>query len=245
VSSAALSARVSVSVAVIAALVGSRPGAARAERDKFDKADGPTACRALDAKNNKERREYEKEQPAEPYKYPQPRNVLDAPWGEFFAGIGGSYDVLLATLIPHAGAQLRGAAPASVASWPWALSFGPPYTCSRREGTYDMRFFRVHRLLVEPGVVAGDRGIGFFTRPGYRFVYHPSDWVLGVGGGFGTTVEIAGNREPFRASLSPEAVLQFGNCCDHAYFTLAIRYDHYFTGRNNDIVGASLGFVYF
>ena len=81
-SSAALSARVSLSVAVIAAAVAARPGVARAERDKFDKADGPTACRALDAKNTKERREYEKEQPAEPYKYPQPRNVL---------GVGGGF----------------------------------------------------------------------------------------------------------------------------------------------------------
>lgn len=232
-----------VSAAVAALLA--PPARARAEKEKHEKQDGPTACRALDAKNTKERRAYEKEQPAEPYKYPAPRTILDAPWGEFFAGVGGSYDVLLATLIPHAGAQLRGASPASVASWPWSLSFGPPYACSRKEDTFDMRFFRVHRLLIEPGVVAGDRGVGFFTRPGYRFLYHPSDWVLGVGGGFGTTIEIAGNREPFRASLSPEAVVQFGNCCEHGFFTLAIRYDHYFAGRNLDIVGASLGFVYY
>jgi hypothetical protein len=45
--------------------------------------------------------------------------------------------------------------------------------------------------------------------------------VVGVGGGLGSTVEIAGNREPFRPSLSPEALMQFGHCCDAGYFTLA------------------------
>jgi hypothetical protein len=99
--------------------------------------------------------------------------------------------------------------------------------------------------MLEPGIIAGSRGAGFFTRPGYRFIYHPSDWVVGAGGGLGSTIEIAGNREPLRPSLSPEAVIQFGHCCDASYFTMALRYDRFFAGDTRNVVWASLGYTFF
>jgi hypothetical protein len=104
---------------------------------------------------------------------------------------------------------------------------------------------RAHRIMLEPGLVLADQGIGIWARPGYRFIYHPSDWVVGLGGGLGSTLEITGNKEPFRASIGPEVVLHFGHCCDRSYFTLALRYDYFAEGRESNVGGASLGYVYF
>jgi hypothetical protein len=100
--------------------------------------------------------------------------------------------------------------------------------------------------MLEPGIVSSDRGSGVFVRPGYRFLSHPSEWVVGAGGGLGTTIEITGNQEPHgRPSFSPEGVIQFGHCCDPGYFTLTLRYDHYFAGIVTDVVGGSLGYTFF
>jgi hypothetical protein len=104
--------------------------------------------------------------------------------------------------------------------------------------------------MLEPGIVASNRGSGFHVRHGYRFIYHASDWVVGVGGGIGSTIEVVGNREPFRYSVGPEFVLHFGNfhfgnCCAPSYFTLAFRYDRFFKGTNLNILGASLGYTFF
>lgn len=220
-------------------------GEARAELPKYDYADGPTACRAFDAKNERELADWSKTQPAVPYQYPREDNVLGAPWGPLTSGLGESFDLLLATVIPHFGAQTRAENPAAVVSWPLTLPIGPAFTCSRKQGTFTVRTFKSHRLLLEPGIVASKVGAGFFTRPGYRFLYHPSDWVVGAGGGLGTTLEISGNREPTRASLGPEAVIQFGHCCDASYFTFALRYDRFFSGTNLNILWGSLGFTFF
>jgi hypothetical protein len=212
----------------------------------MESADGVDACRAFDAKNDRERAAYEKTQPGAPYEYPRDPLVLGAPWGHFFDAVGGQAGGLIAaTLIPHAGAQLRGNAPAAVISWPWSLPIGPAWSCTRKPGTLTVRAHRPHRALIEPGIATGKNGTGFFVRPGYRFLHHPSDWVVGVGGGIGSTVEIAGNREPFRPSLSPEAVVHFGRCCDPSYFTLAVRYDRFFGGTIEDILTGSLGYTFF
>lgn len=219
-------------------------GEARAE-DKLETADGPTACREFDAKNERELAEWSKTQPAAPYAHPRPDDVLGAPWGPFLKGFGSHPDLLLATIIPHVGAQLRADAPAAVVSWPWQLPFGPAYTCSRRAGTFMVREHKAHRALLEPGFASGQRGTGLFVRPGYRFVFQPSEWVVGVGGGLGSTIELTGNREPTRLSVGPEALLRFGHCCDPGYFTLTFRYDHFFGGNVTDIFWGSLGFVYF
>ncbi len=219
--------------------------AAKAEDAVLDYADGPEACRAFASRNERELAAWSKTQPPIPYAYPQDDNVLGAPWGKLTSGVSATYDLMLASLLPHFGAQLRADSPALVVSWPWQVPLGPAFTCSRRRGSFTMRDFRSHRLLVEPGIIAGQRGVGVFVRPAYRFLYHPSDWVVGAGGGVGSTFELTGNREPPRPSLSPEAVIQFGHCCEASYFTLAMRFDRFFAGENRSILWGSLGFTFF
>jgi hypothetical protein len=235
-------------LAVSAALVTStRAREAHAEEpSELDTADGVDECEAFVAQNQKEMTAWEKSQPPVPYQYPREKMFLNAPWAQFFSNLGRSGELVLATLIPHVGAQFRSSAPAAHVSWPWSvLVFGPMYSCSRKKGTFRVHGHRVHRILLEPAVISSNRGIGFTVRPGYRFIWHPSSWVVGPGLGLGSTVEIKGNQEPFRYSIGPEAVAHFGTCCRSSYFTLAFRYDHFFKGNSRDIVGASLGYTFF
>lgn len=219
---------------------------ARADEAELEQANGSTDCRAMRDKNENETQLYEKRQPPVPYQYPRPNLVVNAPWGDFFKGVGTSSGVLLASVLPHIGAQARNGSPAILVSWPWSvLVFGPMYACTRKPGSYVVDGHRVHRILVEPGLNSGTTGTGFHTRLGYRFILHPTTWVVGPGLGLGSTVEIAGNKEPFRYSVSPEVVAHFGNCCSPNYFTFAFRYDHFFKGTNRDIVGGSLGYTFF
>ena len=222
-------------------------GEARAEEETpVEAANGSTDCRALRDKNEQELQLYEKRQPAVPYQYPRPNTVINAPWGEFFKGVGASGGLILSTILPHVGAQYRGGSPAILLSWPWSvLVIGPMYSCTRKQGTYEVDGHRVHRFMVEPGLNSGSNGTGVHVRGGYRFIWHPTTWPVGPGLGFGSTVELVGNKEPFRYSVSPEAVAHFGNCCASNYFTFAVRYDHYFKGTNRDIVGGSLGYTFF
>lgn len=215
------------------------------EPPPVDYADGPTACRAFDEKNERELAEWVKQQPPKPYAYPREDTVLGAPWGAFLKSIGDNADLVLATILPHIGAQLRADTPAAMISWPWSVPIGPAYTCSRKKGTFVVRGHEAHRVMLEPGIVSSNRGVGVFVRPGYRFIYQPSDWVVGPGAGLGSTIELTGNREPTRFSVGPEAVLRFGHCCDPGYFTLAFRYDHFFKGEVVDILSGSLGYVFF
>ena len=219
---------------------------ATADEPKVEYADGPNACRALHLKNARELAAWEKQQPPIPYLYAQEPLVLGSPWGNFTDAVGSSLELLAATIIPHFGAQLRGETPAAVVSWPWSLPLGEAFTCSRKEGTFTIRDFRAHRVMLEPGLFSSTRGTGFFVRPGYRFLYHPSEWVVGAGAGIGTTVDVAGAHEPSaRPSVSPEALVQFGHCCESSYFTLAFRYDHYFAGAVTNVFGGSLGYTFF
>lgn len=220
------------------------PARAQAE-ERIDYADGPTACRAFHAKNDKELADWSKTQPATPYQYPQDDNVLGAPWGALTSALGSSTDLILASILPHVGSQLRASAPAVLIAWPWSIPFGPAYTCSRHVGSFTVRDYKFHRALVEPGIASGKQGTAVFARLGYRFLYHPSDWVVGVGGGLGTTIDIAQKGEPQRLSLSPEAVMQFGHCCDASYFTFAVRYDRYFAGTTLNGIGGTLGYTFF
>ncbi|HSO37453.1 MAG TPA: hypothetical protein VLT33_33235 [Labilithrix sp.] len=219
---------------------------ASAEDPKTEYADGLKACEDFHAKNERELAAWAKTQPPVPYAYPREDNVLGAPWGPITGGIGSSAELLLASIIPHFGAQLRGQTPAAVVAWPWSIPIGPGFTCSRKQGTFTVHDFRSNRLMLEPGLVSSNRGTGVYVRPGYRFLYHPSDWVVGVGAGVGSTIELAGNREPpGRPSVSPEVVIQFGHCCESSYFTLTFRYDHYFAGDSTNILGGSLGYTFF
>lgn len=232
-----------LAAAFFCAATGASP--ALADEPPLETADGPTACKAFRAKNERELQAWEKEQPAVPYHYPREDDVANAPWGRFFDAVGQSAGLLLATILPSVGAQLRADTPAAVVSWPWQFPIAPPSTCSRKKGTFKVDVHRPHRIVLEPGIVSSNRGIGVFARPGYRYVYHPSDWVVGVGGGLGNTIEIAGQREPFRVGIGPEALLHFGHCCEPSYFTLAARYDHFFNGNVRDTLTVTLGYSFF
>jgi hypothetical protein len=219
---------------------------ARADEDDLETADGPTDCRALRERNQQELERWERSQPPVPYSYPREKLFLNAPWTQFFTSLGHSGDLILATLLPHIGAQFRGDSPAAHVAWPLSvLVVGPMYSCSRKPNTFMVHGHRVHRLLVEPSVSSSNKGVGFAVRPGYRFIWHPSTWVVGPGIGIGSTIEIKGNKEPFRYSVGPELVAHFGTCCRSSYFTFALRYDHFFKGTNLDIVGGSLGYTFF
>lgn len=237
------------SAIVLAALAASSLVApvVHAEEDPpLETADGFDGCLKLRTRNEEERIAFEKKQPPVPYKYPQEKLFLNAPWSRFLGNLGHSGDLVLATILPAIGAQYRGGNPAVSVSFPWSLLvFGPMYACSRKPNTFVVHGHRAHRLMLEPAIVASKQGVGFSVRPGYRFVWHPSGWVVGPGLGIGTTAEIAGNKEPFRFSVSPEAVAHFGACCDSSYVTLAVRYDRFFKGTNHDIIGASLGYTFF
>jgi len=219
---------------------------AHADESELETVDGAAECRAFREKNDADLARWEKEQPPAPYQYPREKLFLNAPWAQAVHTLGRSGELLLATFIPHLGAQFRGGEPAAQVSWPWSiLVFGPMYSCSRKKGTFVVHGHRAHRLLAEPLVVSSPKGVGFSVRTGYRFVWHPSTWPVGPGVGLGSTLEVANPREPFRASLSPEVIAHFGTCCRSSYFTFAVRYDHFFAGTDRDIIGGSLGYTFF
>lgn len=233
--------------AVAAVSLSAGPAAREAHADEAppQTADWPKACREFEERNERELKLWSKLQPDTPYEYPRPDTIGGAPWGGFLKSVASTGDLLIATIVPSFGAQLRLESPAAVVSFPWSLPFGPAFSCSRRAGSFDVMRHQAHRVMLEPGIVGSNRGVGFFVRPGYRFILHPSDWVVGVGGGVGSTVEMIGNREPFRASVSPEVLAHFGHCCDRDYFILSFRYDRFFGGTALNVFGANLGFVYF
>ena len=221
--------------------------AARADEESdVETADGSRECREFREKNESELADWEKEQPPVPYRYPREQLLLGAPWSQFFKTMGHSGELVIATLVPHIGAQFRGDAPAAQVAWPWTiLAFGPATSCSRKRGTFVVHGHKAHRLMFEPALVSSTRGVGLSFRPAYRFVWHPTSWVVGPGIGLGSTIEVAGNREPFRYSVSPELVAHFGHCCRSSYFTFALRYDHFLGGNIRDIIGGSLGYTFF
>lgn len=239
--------------AVTAVTVVTFPRVARAEEPKAEYADGTVGCRQFRKQNAHELAAWEKQQPATPYTYPKRDLVLGAPWGTLLAGFGEAGGILAASLIPHLGAQLRAGSPAMVASLPWSVPFGEPTSCSRQQGSFTVDMHRPHRVLFEPGIVSSQRGLGFYVRPGYRYIHHPTDWVVGVGAGLGVPVEIVGNREPFRVGVGPEIVLHFGRCCTPSYFMLSLRYDRFFNEKSKratdtparDLLSATLGYTFF
>jgi hypothetical protein len=213
------------------------------EPDTLESVQGSAACDALVLKNDKELKVYSALQPPTPYVHPQPEHILGAPWVELGGAAKDSLTLIAATLLPHVGPILRGPTPETGLSWPWSFPIGPPSACSRRPGSYQISKYKPFRLMLEPGIDFGQTAVVVSVRPGARYIYHPIDWPAGLGGGLGSTIEFTG-KEPFRASISPEAVVQLGRCCEPGYFMLAIRHDFFFAGQN-DLWSASVGFTYF
>ncbi len=212
--------------------------------DTLEAVDGSAACDALELKNDKERKIYSSLQPPTPYVHPQPEQVLGAPWVELGGAAKDSVGLLAATLLPHVGPVLRGPTPETGLSWPWQFPIGRPSACSRRSGSYQISKYKPLRLMFEPGIDFGQQAIVVSVRPGVRYIYHPTEWPAGLGGGLGTMIELTGKEPVPRASFSPEVVVQLGRCCEPGYFLLAIRHDFFFAGKN-DLWVASVGFTYF
>ncbi len=239
----ARSALVSLAVLVAACAV-TAPREAEAGEPPPETASGKSACDEFEAKNERELKAFVAQQQATAYKYPTPDTVLTAPWGPFFKWFGGNVDLVLATVVPSFGAQIRGQTPTTVLSWPLTFPIGPYYACSRKVGSFNVSGHKIHRFMLEPGLVAGsDLGAGFYARGGYRFLYHPADWVVGPGAGVGSTFEL-GMKEPKRFSVSPELLVQFGHCCDPGYFILYFRREFFFEGVNKAVWQASLGYTW-
>jgi len=210
--------------------------------DTLDAVEGVAACRAYEEKNAHDLAIWEKTQPPTPYKYAERKTFLDAPWSPLFDGISYSGALIAATLIPNVQAVFRGATPEVGFSFPWSLPIGPALWCTRKKGSFDVITYRPLRILLEPGFFA-EQPIAFWIRPAARFMWHPTSWFLGVGGGLGTLVEMTGN-EPFRASISPEITVALGRCCNPGYFSLALRHDFFLEGKTQ-LTSASVGFTYF
>jgi len=214
---------------------------ANADVDAFDNVG---ACRELDARNEREVVQWSAEQPPKKYEYPRKELLVGAPWVEFLRATGHSAALLAATVVPHVAAALRGSEPEPGLSWPWSFPVGAPAECTRAKGTFDIAAYRPVRILFEPGFLsAPDRTIAVFVRPGLRYMYHPTAWYLGFGGGLGSMFELTG-KEPTRLSVSPELLLQFGACCEPGYVTLTFRREIFFAGGDG-IWFASAGFTYF
>ena len=234
---------------VVAALVGSvllaHPQRVRADDFAGDTANGFRECRDLTERNQREQQTWTSALPKKAAVVPEDGLVLGAPWKTFFHGVSEALPVLLPTLLPHLGATVRSSSPAIVLAWPWSIPVGPSHACTRRSGTFTVAEHRINRVMIEPNLVVLDRSVGISTRLGDRLVWHPTDWVVGIGGGIGTTLELSGFGEPLRASLSPEAVFHFGHCCDPGYVTLALRADFFFAGASTAVPLASLGYTFF
>lgn len=212
-------------------------------------------CAELEAKNKAELAMWVAAQPTKPFVYQNSETVLDAPWVELGRAFGHTAAILVATAVPHMGVGFRSSQPEFVISWPLSVSLGPAMSCSRKDGTFDIDKSRPNRLVLEPAIWAADAGTTFSLRPGYRFLWHPTGFLLGFAGfgaGIGTTLELArprvvppGNKEP-RASLSPEIVIQLGTCCSPGYVTLTTRFDFFFDGPATPVAfSTTMGFTYF
>jgi hypothetical protein len=157
----------------------------------------------------------------------------------------GKPALLAATIVPHLNVAMRDSTPEPGVSFPWSIPLGPSMSCTRARGTFTVGQHYPLRVLVEPGLLLGDRSVSVFVRPGVRFTYHPSDWLVGVGAGFGSLFEfVAKNEDGPRASLSPEATIQLGTCCQPGYVTLAFRREFFLAGRSQ-LWFATVGFTYF
>jgi hypothetical protein len=168
-----------------------------------------------------------------------------------FSWVGANPDLVAATLVPALGTQVRNNALgnrtiAFTAAWPWTFPIGPVNACSRKVGTFNLSTLKPHRLMLEPGVISTAGQFGAYLRGGYRFLYHPTDWVVGPGLGFGGTAEWVKDFGPIRPMLSPEAVLHFGHCCEPGYFALTVRADIPPSDPNNrgSVFTVTLGYTF-
>ena len=230
---------------VVIALLAAARGA-RAE-DDLQVVEGYRECKQMNEAADRDTQAWRKTQPPQLYPDPRPNTVFGAPgFADVLTGFGNvPLELWLATFIPHLGAVMRGGEPAFSISLPWQFPLGPTLTCSKRAGGFQVMNHKPVRLVLEPGIHAGDRLFTAWTRLGARYIHQSAGWVVGLGGGAGSTIQFVGKNEALRASIAPEAVIRFGRCCEHGNFTVAIRFDHYFERQHPDQLLINLGYTYF
>lgn len=167
---------------------------------------------------------------------------------DVYASMGeGQYAIAvmtLAAMIPNVGGQVeRGSlAPALVLSWSFSLPFGPVTACRVARYSHSLDEHRSLRIVLEPGIIIGGR-LSVFARPGLRAIWHRASWPIGLGAGLGSTL-VWFDGQHGAASISPELLLHFGDCCAPGYFTLSVRADRYFPRREPDTLAATIGLTF-
>jgi hypothetical protein len=150
-------------------------------------------------------------------------------------------------LLPDLGAQYDGSEFGFALSWSFTLPFGPEtgplvgvrWHCAPDEYAHRLR---PNRFNVDLGFVFTE-STTYFARPGYGWVWHEKDALLGFGLGLGSTLSWS-DAAGFRPSLSPEIGLRVGACCDPGYWLLTLRYDRYFAGERRNTALLKLGLEY-
>lgn len=165
---------------------------------------------------------------------------------DVYRGMGDAFGALIAfrwaAFTPTLGMQLERDSRSAgfVISWPASIPVGPVTACRIARFSGDVHEFQSLRLVLEPALVVR-RPVSLFLRPGLRAIWHRSNWRVGFGGGFGSTlVWIDGDR--FAASLSPELTLHVGRCCQPGYLLINIRADRYYPRREPDTALVNVGF---
>jgi hypothetical protein len=151
---------------------------------------------------------------------------------------------ILTAIVPNVGGQLeRGSgAAAFVLSWSVSLPFGPVTACRVARYSHTLDELRPFRVVLEPGIVIGNR-LNVFGRPGLRAIWHRASWPVGIGAGLGSTL-VWFDDQHGAASISPELLVHFGHCCHPGYFTLSVRADRYFPRREPDTLAATIGLTF-
>ncbi|MGE0549122.1 MAG: hypothetical protein AB7R00_18770 [Kofleriaceae bacterium] len=147
-----------------------------------------------------------------------------------------------AALLPNAGFTMRDSSPGFVLSWGGSLPFGPVTACSQRDRSSHVAKHRAFRAVLEPGLVLAD-AISLYIRPALRYIWHRSTSSVGIGVGIGSTLEWT-KTDRFSASVSPEILLHYGECCGPGYLLFAIRIDEFFPRSEATAVTGSVGLTF-
>jgi len=165
-----------------------------------------------------------------------------------YAGMGDAIAAPMfmaaAAMVPTVGVQLeRGRdLPAATLSWSASLPFGPITACRTARFSNDLFEFQSLRAVLEGGVVIRSPAWPYL-RPGLRAIWHRSNWRMGVGAGVGSTVALMPGQHG-AASISPELVLHYGNCCGYGYGLFTLRADVFTPRRYPTTASANLGFAF-
>lgn len=164
--------------------------------------------------------------------------------GGVAAEVATSMIAVFSTLLPNVGIATQDEQTNLQLSWPLSFAFGwasgqtvVEQRCS--SSTYESK---INRVILEPILrFNGDFDTTFHLRPAYRLLYRESNSMVGFGAGFGSTIDFSPDID---ASLSPELVVSFGECCTPSYVTVAARLDHY-TQTDRTAFTLQIGWTYF